>query len=122
MKNGKIWGETQKIFDLNNISIHRIVIKKNACCSTHHHEHKYNMFFVESGKLLIKHWQNDYDLVDDTILHAGESCEIPPQHLHQFVALEDTVAYEIYYVLLDDKDIIRKDCGNNNYETYLNRQ
>jgi len=111
MKNGKIWGETQEIFNDNNVCIHRIIINKDSYCSKHYHEFKYNLFFVEKGKLLIKHWQNDYDLVDITILNSKESCVIPPKHLHQFVALEDTIAYEIYYVKLKDDDIYRQTCG-----------
>jgi D-lyxose ketol-isomerase len=116
MKQGKIWGHTKEIFNKNNVAIHRIDIKKNSCCSKHYHDNKYNMFFVESGKLLIKHWQNDYNLIDETVLTDGESCCIPPKHYHQFIGLTDVIAYEIYYVELDDKDIIRENCGSNTYE------
>lgn len=111
MKNGKIWGETEEIFNFNNVSIHRILINKGSSCSQHCHHHKYNMFYVEQGKLLLKHWQNDYDLIDETVLDAKESCVIPPNHYHQFIALEDTIAYEIYYVKLLDNDIYRRTCG-----------
>ena len=38
--------------------------------------------FVESGKILVRVWQKDYDLIDETILNAGEftrlSRSIPP--------------------------------------------
>lgn len=111
MKQGKVWGETEEIFNRNNVSINRIEAKKEHCCSKHYHQNKYNIFYVESGKLLIEDWQKDYDLVDKTILKAGESCEIPPGHYHRFTALEDTIAFEIYYVLLDSRDIHREDCG-----------
>lgn len=118
MKQGKIWGYTKHIFGKNNVSIHRIEINKDSCCSKHYHDYKYNIFFIEKGKLLIRHWQNDYDLIDETILNSGESCCIPPKHYHQFVALEDTIAYEIYYVELEEKDIVRENCGSNKYEIY----
>jgi mannose-6-phosphate isomerase-like protein (cupin superfamily) len=116
MKQGKIWGHTEDIFTKNNVSIHRIYIKKDSCCSKHYHDNKHNMFFVEDGTLLIRHWQNDYNLIDETILKTGESCCIPPKHYHQFVALTDVVAYEIYYVELNDKDIIIENCGSDKYE------
>ena len=122
MKNGKIWGHTQKLYSKNNTSIHRIVINKDSCCSKHYHDSKYNIFFIESGKLLIKHWQNDYNLIDETILNAGELCEIPPKHYHQFIALEDTIAYEIYYVLLNDQDIYRDTCGLKKYEIHTDSE
>jgi quercetin dioxygenase-like cupin family protein len=120
MKSGKVWGSTKKVFELNNISFHRIEVNKNTCCSKHYHDYRYNLFYVEKGKLLIKHWQTDYDLVDETILSDGESCVIPPKNFHQFVGLEDTVAYEIYYTLINDQDIVRENCGSNNYETHSN--
>ena len=111
-KSGKIWGSTIQLFKKNNVEIHRIEIKKNTRCSKHKHEHKYNMFFVESGKILIKEWKKDYDLIDETILVAGEMCEIIPGNYHEFNGLEDSVVYEIYYVELSSNDIIRENTGS----------
>jgi mannose-6-phosphate isomerase-like protein (cupin superfamily) len=108
---GKIWGNTQKIFEHNNVSFHRIQILKGGICSKHYHEHKYNMFFVENGLLKISTWQKDYTLVDETILGNNQSTTISPGLYHNFEALEDTVAYEIYYLNLNDNDIIRDGCG-----------
>jgi mannose-6-phosphate isomerase-like protein (cupin superfamily) len=110
-KYGKIWGNTQEIFNINNISIHRIEIFKGGQCSKHCHKHKYNMFFIEKGKIKIDIWQNDYDLVDSTILVTNQSTIVKPGLNHQFTALEDTVCYEIYYLLLEDNDIIRTNVG-----------
>lgn len=112
MLHGKIWGSTECIFNTNNVSIHRIFVKKDGTCSKHYHLHKNNMFFIESGKLKISVWQKDYDLIDETILSAGQSTNIKPGLAHQFAALEDTVAYEIYSVDLDNDDIYRESCGN----------
>jgi quercetin dioxygenase-like cupin family protein len=114
MKYGKVWGETQPIFNKNNVAIHRISVNKGAMCSKHYHEHKYNMFFIESGQIKVEVWQKDYELVDQTILSSGESIEIKYGLYHRFVALEDTIAYEIYYVNLQDDDIYRIDCGSKN--------
>ena len=122
MKTGKIWGSTKEVLNKNNVSIHRIEITKGSSCSKHYHDHKYNVFFVEKGKLLIRHWQNDYDLIDETVLLPGESCNIPPKHYHQFIGLEDSIAYEIYYVELDDKDIYRENCGSAKHEIYSSSQ
>ena len=58
-KQGKIWGETSPIFNKNNVEIHRIEIKKGGYCSKHKHEHKFNAFFVEKGKLQISVWKNN---------------------------------------------------------------
>lgn len=109
---GKIWGHTQCILNKNNVSIHRIYTKKGSQCSKHYHLHKFNTFFIESGKLKIVVWQKDYDLIDETILCSGESTTVKPGLYHMFVALEDTIAYEIYHTELDDDDIIRENCGS----------
>lgn len=122
MKQGKVWGSTTELFTKNNVSIHRIEIKQNSCCSKHYHKHKHNIFFVEKGRILVRHWQNDYDLIDETILKEQEMCSIPPGHYHQFVGLENSIVYEIYYVKLIDSDIIRENCGSNTYEIRSNSQ
>ena len=108
---GKIWGNTSEIFSGNNVSIHRIEGLKNRYCSKHKHEHKYNMFFVESGKIIVRIWKNDYDLIDETILHKGQSTIVSPGEFHQFVVIEDCVVYEIYYTQLLNDDITRESVG-----------
>ena len=108
---GKVWGSTQPLFCKNNVEMHRIEAKKGGYCSKHKHEHKYNAFYIESGKLKITAWKNDYDLVDETIITDNQITTCPPQEYHMFEALEDTVAYEIYWVELNEKDIQRENCG-----------
>jgi mannose-6-phosphate isomerase-like protein (cupin superfamily) len=113
-KQGKIWGHTSEIFNKNNVEVHRIVGNAGSHCSEHMHDHKFNMFFVESGSMTIKRWKRDYDLVDTTILDAGQSCTVPPGEFHQFRVLEDCVAYEFYWVEIDSKDIVRESVGGVN--------
>tara|TARA_Y100000310_G_scaffold210835_1_gene211481 strand:+ start:1766 stop:2116 length:351 start_codon:yes stop_codon:yes gene_type:complete len=108
---GKVWGETRSLFCKNNVEVHRIEVNAGGFCSKHKHEHKYNAFYVESGRLRVTAWKNDYDLVDETTVRAGQITTCPPKEYHSFQALEDTVAYEIYWIELDEKDIVREDCG-----------
>ena len=110
---GKVWGSTKPLFCKNNVEIHRIETNKGGFCSKHLHKHKYNLFYIESGKLKITAWKNDYDLIDETIISAGEATCVPPGEYHTFEALEDTTAYEIYWVELSSKDIERENCGGN---------
>ncbi len=109
---GKIWGKASEIFNKNNVSIHRLLIYKNTMCSRHKHEHKYNIFFVESGKILVKEWKNEYALIDETILENGQMCIVSPGTYHEFNGLEDSIVYEIYYVELNNNDIIRENTGS----------
>ncbi len=67
MKAGKIWGMTELIEANGALEFHRIEMNKGGVCSKHLHEFKWNGFYVESGRMLIRVWQNDYDLVDETI-------------------------------------------------------
>jgi hypothetical protein len=84
---------------------------KDRQCSKHFHRHKYNLFFVVSGKLKIVTWKNDYDLVDETILGPYERTIIKPGEYHRFIALEDSYVIEKYWVQLSLSDIEREDCG-----------
>jgi quercetin dioxygenase-like cupin family protein len=113
---GKIWGSTSEVFNGNNVSVNRIEIKEGSCCSIHKHNHKSNIFFLESGSIKIQEWKNDYDLVDETTLGKGEANSVPPGNYHRFIGLEDSVVYEIYHVQLNSNDITRKDVGKEKYE------
>ena len=110
---GKVWGNTSTIFAKNNVEITRIEIKKGGFCSKHSHDHKFNMFFVESGKLCITIYREDAKatIEDKTTLETGGMTYVEPKLFHRFEALEDTVAYEIYWVEINKQDIIRETVG-----------
>jgi len=113
MKRGKIWGNTSTLFDKNNVEIARIEVNKGGYCSKHIHKYKYNLFFIESGSLEVTIYRNDADTIleDVTVLKSGDSTYVEPGVYHMFRALEDTVAYEIYWVELDPNDIVRESVG-----------
>ena len=111
MKFNKVWGKTTPLFNKNNVEIHRIEIEPKTYCSKHIHQFKYNMFYIESGKLEIRQWQKDSEIIDRTILGTGEQTIVAPSIPHQFYALENTRAYEVYWVALDPNDIIRESFG-----------
>ena len=105
MKQGKVWGQTELIALVPGVlEFHRIEASKGGVCSKHG-------FYVETGRLLIREWQNRYDLVDETILEAGDYCIVPPGVYHQFEVLEDCVAFELYYAELVGDDIVRETVG-----------
>ena len=51
------------------------------------------------------------NIVDETIISTGECTTAPPGEYHMFESLEDSVVYEIYWVSLDDHDIVRENHG-----------
>lgn len=111
MKAGKVWGVTELLEANGVLEFHRIEIKAGGVCSKHKHRFKWNGFFVESGKLLIRVWKNDYDLIDETELVNGEYTKVGPGEFHQFEALEDTIAFELYWAEFDHDDISRENAG-----------
>ena len=108
---GKVWGQTELIEANGNVEFHRIETKAGGVCSKHLHEFKWNGFFVESGQMIIRVWQNDYDLVDETILNAGDWCKVKPGVLHQFESVTDCVAFEVYWPQFLIDDIKRETVG-----------
>ncbi len=110
MKEGKIWGSTQIFSQTATTSTHHISVKKGGYCSKHKHEHKYNLFYVVDGELEITIWR-DGDMKDITILRAGQVTGVSPGFYHQFKALKETEAIEVYQVILTDPDIQRENVG-----------
>ena len=112
MKAGKVWGETELIHANGVLEFHRIQTVKGGVCSKHMHGFKWNGFFVESGEMLVRVWQKDYDLVDETILKAGDFTKVKPGVLHQFEGLKDGVAFELYWAEFRHNDIQRESVGH----------
>ena len=48
-----------------------------------------------------------------TVISTNQITTCPPQEYHMFEALEDSIVYEIYWVELSEKDIIRENVGGN---------
>jgi mannose-6-phosphate isomerase-like protein (cupin superfamily) len=111
MKAGKIWGQTELIHANGVLEFHRIEYKAGFKCSEHEHQFKWNGFFVESGKMLVRVWQEDQGLVDETILEAGDFTQVKPGKIHQFEGLEDGVAFELYWAEFNHDDIVRRTAG-----------
>ena len=57
--------------------------------------------------ILLQIWRKHLEKPEELILKTGEQFTVSPNIEHRFIALENTIAYEIYYVELQDDDIIR---------------
>lgn len=108
---GKVWGTTELIEANCALEFHRIEMIKGGVCSKHLHRYKWNGFYVESGQMLIKVWQRDYDLIDETILNPGDYSKVKPGLYHQFECLESGTAYELYWAEFNHQDIVRETVG-----------
>jgi hypothetical protein len=63
MKAGKVWGVTELLEANGVLEFHRIEAQAGGTCSKHKHKYKWNGFFVEKGKMIIRVWKKNYDLV-----------------------------------------------------------
>jgi len=109
-KSGKVWGETEEIFNNGVVSVNHLKIKKGGFCSEHLHNRKSNMFFIVNGNLLIRTWKAE-GIVDEIVIWPGESTTIEPGVYHQFRAQTDVECFEIYDVELKGNDIERRTTG-----------
>lgn len=112
---GKVWGNTELIHANGILEFHRIEFEAGFKCSEHFHRHKINLFFVESGKMLIRVWQDkdQIGLVDETILEAGQYTQVDSGKVHQFEGIEKGVAFELYWAPeLKGDDIVRRTIGS----------
>lgn len=109
MKFGKVWGITELIAECAALEFHRLEIRTGGYCSKHRHATKWNGFFLESGRLLIRTWNGE--LEDVTVLTAGQFSSVAPGYFHQFEALEDCVAFELYWSQYASDDIERVSVG-----------
>lgn len=111
MRQGKEWGYSTEFFRNAMVSAYHLEIKKGGYCSEHTHKHKYNLFYVISGRLKITIWREN-EVEDMTVLTAGQISAVPPGFYHKFEGLEDTECIEVYQVLLIEPDIERRTQGS----------
>jgi mannose-6-phosphate isomerase-like protein (cupin superfamily) len=111
-KAGKIWGQTELIHANGVLEFHKIDYKAGGVCSKHKHQFKWNGFYVVSGKMKIRVWQKDYDLIDETVLGPGDFTRVKPGLMHSFEGIEDGVAFELYWAEFNHDDIQRESVGH----------
>jgi len=112
-KQGKVWGETEEIFNNGTVSVNVLKIRRGGYCSEHQHAQKTNLFHIISGKLSISQWRgcSEGEGPDLTVLCGGQSTLVPIGVWHKFQAIEDTLCIEIYAVKINGDDITRRNQG-----------
>ncbi len=113
MFSGKVWGTTELIEANGSLEFHRIEMEAGGVCSKHLHQYKWNGFYVESGKMLVRVW-SDYGLVDETIIGPGQYTKVKPGAYHQFECIESGIAFELYWAEFKHDDIQRETVGFKN--------
>ena len=85
----------RKVVHASRLTIARLELKEGASVPEHHHENE-QVSLVESGRLR-------FVLAGEEIeVGAGELLAIPPNAPHSVVALEDSVAVDVFTPLRED--------------------
>ena len=89
-KVNKDWGYEEWIVNNELYCFKKIFVKKGYQCSIHWHKEKDETFYIEYGKILI-----DMFGLPQHIMKTGDILRLPPNTLHRFTAIEDTMMYEV---------------------------
>ena len=118
----KIWGQRTRLYSNGGVEVYLLDVEpvdgKPVVCSTHHHEMKYNRFFVVMGRLGVEHGIGPE--ADDPLnvaggrwhLNAGDQYTVPPGEVHRFVVTEKAKIIETTWADAITEDIHRQDEGH----------
>ena len=91
----KGWGHEKWIVNNEEYCGKLLYLVKGKRCSWHYHILKDEVFYIQSGKVLVKY--SDGDSISDskeTILNKGDSFHVYRGLRHQMVAIEDSEIFE----------------------------
>src|SRR3989338_4547971 len=83
----KAWGEEQWIVNKGYCG-KKLILKKNRRCSMHLHKEKDEVFYLQSGKVLLEVAGETYTMM------PGDYAHIPPGTHHRFTGLEESEIIE----------------------------
>jgi len=99
----KGWGYEKWIVNKEEYCGKLLFFVKGKRCSWHYHELKDEVFYIQSGKVLVKYSeQNDTEKADEVVLERGDNFHVHRGLRHQMIALEDTELFEFSTQHFDD--------------------
>jgi len=91
----KGWGFEKWIVNCEKYCGKLLYFVKGKRCSWHYHEIKDEVFYIQSGKLLVKYSDDDdINTAEEIILSRGDNFHVHTSLRHQMIALEDTELFE----------------------------
>jgi quercetin dioxygenase-like cupin family protein len=91
----KGWGFEKWIVNSKEYCGKLLYFVKGKKCSWHFHELKDEVFYLQSGKILLKYYdKDDIALAHELILNKGDKFHVYRGLRHQMIALEDTELFE----------------------------
>lgn len=91
----KGWGSELWIVNKPEYCGKLLIMNKGARCSWHYHVLKDEVFYLQSGKILIKYSEeNDITTAKELILNPGENFHVYRGLRHRMIALKDSELFE----------------------------
>jgi quercetin dioxygenase-like cupin family protein len=91
----KGWGWERWIVNKEQYCGKLLFFNSGKRCSWHYHKLKDEVFYLQSGKMLIKYSDNDdLETAKELILNQGENFHVYTGLRHQMIALEDSELFE----------------------------
>jgi quercetin dioxygenase-like cupin family protein len=91
----KGWGHELWIVNKPEYCGKLLYFKKGKKCSWHFHKIKDEVFYLQSGRLLVKHSDSkNIENAHETILEPGQNFHVYIGLNHQMIALEDSELFE----------------------------
>ena len=108
----KGWGFEKWIVNCEEYCGKLLYFVKGKRCSWHHHKLKDEVFYVQSGKVLVRFSDKD-DIKDasEVVLARGDSFHVYRGLRHRIIALEDSEIFE-FSTQHFDSDSIRLEKGD----------
>ena len=114
----KGWGFEKWIVNCKKYCGKLLYFVKGKKCSWHYHKIKDEVFYIQSGKILLKFSDND-DIMNanEIVLNAGDNFHVYTGLRHQMIALEDTELFE-FSTQHFDEDSYRLQKGDSKSEKF----
>lgn len=91
----KGWGYEKWIVNKSEYCGKLLFFMRDKRCSWHYHELKDEVFYLQSGKMLVKYSdQDDITKAEELTLNPGDNFYIWRGLRHQMIALEDSELFE----------------------------
>tara|TARA_R110002096_G_scaffold324088_1_gene518158 strand:- start:424 stop:795 length:372 start_codon:yes stop_codon:yes gene_type:complete len=91
----KGWGYEKWIINKSEYCGKLLFFSAGKKCSWHHHKIKDEVFYLQSGKMIVRYSdQDNLENADEIMLEPGMNFHIYPGLRHQMEAIEDSELYE----------------------------
>ena len=91
----KGWGYEKWIVNKPEYCGKLLFFNKGKKCSWHFHKLKDEVFYLQSGKMIVKYSDGEFlESANEIVLNAGDSFHVYTGLKHQMIALEDSELFE----------------------------